>query len=150
MCQFTVVRYQASPEAQRAWGRIASLLRIYWFEGVDGLSGRRWSEELGVRVDGSPSEGPMALLEEMIAADQAMEALRRLCPKAHVLACADVEEPQREWHTPRGTGVADLLRLELAEAIALFECAKEYLAWLVMGGEKPEAAVAHLAEVGRA
>lgn len=130
--------FRASPEAQTTWLRVVSVLRAYWSHGRrwDALpTGSWWAD---TRVQGGEHD-PMEPLIFAVGADKAMNDLRRRAPKAYVIACRDIEEPHRSYHTERGTGVADLLGLTTPRALELLEMAKHFVWALLEDREIDEA-----------
>ena len=143
----------APPEVEQAWRRASRMLRVYYFAGLAGFASRKWREELGVRVDGTPSD-PMDLVAAVLSADHAMMALRRRHVKAYTLLMHDIErrcdqsrDPKHacdstceRWYNERGTGVAQLLGLDRETAHGWYEAGKWFVWWLLESdGDEPSA-----------
>lgn len=151
-------RIYAPPEAEQTWRKVRSLLRIYYFAGLHGFASKKWREELGVRVDGTPGD-PMNLLAEVISADRALDALRKRHVQAFTLVMADLEsrcDQKRDakhecdercdrWFNERGTGVAQVLNLTPETTRNWYEAGKWFVWWLLDGeGSEPEEVTALL------
>lgn len=132
-------------EVEVTWRRVCRLLRAYYFGGLSELGGSKWREELGVRVDGTPTD-PMDLVAEVVSADRAMMSLRKRHVQSYtILMMVDIErrcDQSREanhectnrcqrWENERGTGVAQVLGLDRQTAIQWYEAGKGFVWWLL-------------------
>jgi len=112
------------------------LLRVYYSEGLSGVSDRKWRQELGVRVQGVPHD-PLELVRLAVSADRVMEELRLRNRKAFLLAMGVIEHPMDRWFNERGTGVAERLELTLADAQRLYAGAQELVYWRLEVQQEP-------------
>jgi hypothetical protein len=129
--------YRCSLEAEVAWRRTSALLRSWWFDSRADFALRRWRQEYGVRIQGTPAD-PLAIVGIAISAEYALNDLRDLNHKAHRLLMHDVKRPYEAWCLPNGMGVVDEMGISTGEAQVLFGAGKAFV-YGRMEGEATEA-----------
>lgn len=120
------------------------MLRLYHKAGLEGFAAGKWREELGVVVQGIPSD-PTALLDYILTAVDGMERLRVRSKNAYLLMDNVIEYgaphpdngEKSRWWNERLTGIGDILNLSRDQARNLYEGGKAALFYEMEDRELP-------------
>lgn len=113
--------YVASFEAERVWGKVCAMLHLFWRAGLGVFADGRWTQELGVRIDGY-NPGPTEILDDLMDIRMAMDALRRCDVVCYTIAARRIESPRKSWFNEWGTGIADQLNAGLRTPLTERDC----------------------------
>jgi hypothetical protein len=141
-----ITEFRATADAERAWSACAAMMRLYREAGLEGFAAGKWREELGVVVQGVPSD-PTGLLDYILSAVNGMEELRCQSKNAYLLLDNVIEygAPHTEnghykshWWNDRLTGIGDILNLDRVQARRLYEGGKAWMFYELEHAETPD------------